>query len=87
MDNQEYFLLVVIYILYVHIDEILIPILSELDLGPQGHGKLDLKVVEGWAIAIENRHIEVWKGSVTGFFLSLHTSKAFLSQTSSQTGS
>ena len=48
MDNQEYFLLVVIYILYVHIDEILIPILSELDLGPQGHGKLDLKVVEGW---------------------------------------
>ena len=80
-------LLLVIYILFIHIGEILVTNFLLSLTQDLRYGKFDLKVVEGWAIAIENGHIEVWKGSDSGFFLSLHTSKAFLSQTSSQTGS
>ena len=61
MDNHDDLLL------SVNIGENLIPnsLLSwTQDLG---RAKLDLKVVEGWAIAIENGHIEVPKGSGSGF--------------------
>ena len=63
MDDKEDLLLVLIYILSVHIGEILVPNSLLSWTQEQSRGKLDRKVVEGWAIGIENGHMEIQKGS------------------------